>query len=230
MNSYKHIFFDLDHTLWDFEKNCAETLRDLFQIHQLSRFPISIEKLTETYMLVNNRMWYEYNRGRMTKEEIRDTRFEITFEEMGLKRSNVPASMNQDFLNLCPTKGILLPYAHEVLSYLQDNYCLHIITNGFRETQHVKISTSKLDKYFGEIINSEVCGHLKPNREIFDFAVSKASANHEHCIMIGDDLYTDVQGAKNAGLDQIYFNPKQLPHAEEITYEIKCLSELKEIF
>jgi putative hydrolase of the HAD superfamily len=229
MGIYKHIFFDLDHTLWDFEKNCAKTLQELFVSYELDQHKIEVENFIEKYTLVNNRMWHEYNRGSITKEDIRNSRFELTFKELGLEKVSVPTSMNEDFLNTCPTKGILFPHVHEVLTYLNDKYSLHIITNGFKETQHIKISTSNLDKYFTEIINSELCGYLKPDKRVFDYAVNKVNAACTDCIMIGDNMYTDILGAKNAGLDQIFFNPNEIEHKEEITHEIKSLNELMNI-
>ena len=229
MSSYKHLFFDLDHTLWDFDANCSETLQELHGVYGLEKYQIRLEDFIEKYKLINNRMWYDYNRGKISKEEIRDTRFELTFEELGVERSLTPPTLNKDFINICPTKANLFPFAHEVLSYLGQKYTLHIITNGFRETQDVKITTTKLDMYFQEIINSELCGYLKPDKRIFEYAILKNKAHARDCLMIGDDLYTDVHGARNAGLDQVFFNPKELEHEEEVTYEIKCLSELKKI-
>lgn len=229
MTSYKHIFFDLDHTLWDFERNCAETLTELFAGYSLQKLGIDLAQFIIKYRVVNDRMWFDYNRGKITKEEIRDTRFEITFEELGLCRTLTPPQLNEDFINICPTKGNLFPFAHEVLTYLMKKYELHIITNGFGETQHVKLCSSGLENYFREIVNFDKCGFLKPDRRIFDYAIKKNNALPEHCIMIGDDLYTDVQGARNAGLDQVYFNPKQVTHQEAVTHEIRCLSELMHI-
>lgn len=231
MKKYKHLYFDLDHTLWDFEKNCAETLSELFLHFNLSRYGIEVNAFIEAYQKVNYQMWHEYNRGRLQKNRIRSERFGNTFELLGLNRNEVPAGMNEEFLKRCPSKGNVIPFAHETLTYLSEkNYTLHIITNGFKETQHIKISSSNLDSYFDKVINSEICGFSKPDRKIFDYAIALSEADCKECIMIGDDLYTDIQGAKNAGMDAIYYNPKKNPHNETVTFEISCLSELMKIF
>jgi putative hydrolase of the HAD superfamily len=231
MKKYKHIYFDLDHTLWDFEKNCSETLNELFIQYNFAAFGIEATNFIEAYQKVNYKMWDEYNRGRITKSQIRSERFGNTFEELGLDRKSVPQDLNESFLKICPGKGNVIPYTHEVLNYLTDKkYILHIITNGFKETQHIKISTSKLEAYFDKVINSELCGFSKPDKKIFDYARNLSNADCEECIMIGDDLFTDIGGAQNAGIDSVFFNPKQIKHEGNPTFEISCLSELKKLF
>ena len=231
MKKYKHIYFDLDHTLWDFEKNCKETLNELFIDFNLSNLGIQVTDFIEAYQNINQEMWYLYNRGKLNKSQIRSERFGNTFERMGLKRNDVPSELNDEFLKLCPAKGNVIPFAHDVLAYLSGkNYSLHIITNGFKETQHIKITSSNLNVYFDKIINSEICGVSKPDRKIFDYAMELNGTTCEECIMVGDDLYTDIQGANNAGMDSVYYNPKQQSHNKEMTFEISCLSELKKIF
>ncbi|MFN3405255.1 MAG: YjjG family noncanonical pyrimidine nucleotidase [Cytophagaceae bacterium] len=231
MKNYKHIFFDLDHTLWDFEKNCTETLQELYDLHRMSEFQsFSVQDFIKEYLFVNDSMWKDFNAGLLTKKDIRDLRFKYTFERLGVEEKHIPMTINEEFLRLCPAKGHLLPYAHDVLSYLHKKYILHILTNGFTETQHIKISTSNLRIYFNEIIHSEHVGYPKPDKRIFEFAINKAKAGScEDCIMIGDDLEADILGARNAGMDHIFLNRKNLKHSEEVMFEIKCLSELYKI-
>jgi putative hydrolase of the HAD superfamily len=230
MPSYKHILFDLDHTLWDFEKNCSETLQELYVSHDLNRFELfGVDDFIYQYKIINNRMWKEYNSGRITKDEIRSNRFGLTFLQLGLTISDLPEKINEDFLRICPAKSHLLPHAHQVLRYLKSKYTLHILTNGFLETQNIKINSSGIENYFDEIVNSESCGYLKPDKKIFDYTLNKIKAACHDCLMIGDDLEADVIGAKNAGIDHIYFNPKKEKHNETVTHEISCLSELMTI-
>jgi putative hydrolase of the HAD superfamily len=227
MTPYKHILFDLDHTLWDFEKNCSETLRELYVSHDLKSFQkFEVEDFIYQYKIINNRMWKEYNSGKITKEEIRSNRFGLTFLNLGLTVLDLPEKINEDFLRICPTKSNLLPHTHQVLTYLKSRYSLHILTNGFLETQNIKINSSGIENYFNEIVNSESCGFLKPDKKIFDYTLEKIKAVSHHCLMIGDDLEADMIGAKNAGIDHIYFNPKKEKHNEKVTHEISCLSEL----
>ena len=125
--------------------------------------------------------------------------------------------------------GHVIPGALEILEYLGSSYRMHIITNGFSDIQHIKLSTTGLEKYFDQIIISSVTQYRKPDKEIFDLAFERAGASPESSLMIGDSLISDMKGAKNALVDQVYYNPNRIPHNEEITYEIHHLSELKEI-
>ncbi|HEX8548098.1 MAG TPA: YjjG family noncanonical pyrimidine nucleotidase [Cytophagaceae bacterium] len=226
---YKHILFDLDHTLWDFDKNCSETLEELYQQYNLSTNGFSLEDLIVTYKHINSIMWKDYHHHKISKEEIRSQRFVLTFKFLGVDERRIPAALNDDFMRICPTKSNLIPYAREVLSYLKDSYQLHILTNGFKESQDLKINSSQIRAYFKEIINSEICGFLKPDKKMFDFAINKIAAEAKDCVMIGDDLVADVLGAKGAGIDHVYYNPLKTKHSESLTYEINCLSELKSI-
>lgn len=229
MKQYQHIFFDLDHTLWDFDKNCSETLIELYERFEFQTHGFTAIELIEKYKEINYRMWDDYNRGKITKEEIRSTRFQLTFKELGADESLVPENLNEEFLKICPAKGHVFPYTHETLDYLSSKYTLHIITNGFKETQAIKISTSRLDTYFSTVVLAESCGYSKPDQLIFEYALKQSGANKTNSIMIGDDLYTDMYGARNAGLDQIFFNPTKQIHSEIVTHEISCISELAKL-
>jgi len=226
---YKHIFFDLDHTLWDFEKNCAETLLELYDRHSLHKHRFDAEQFVNAYQDINRVLWKDLHAGKLDKYYIRQWRFILTFKQLGLHEEDVPANLEEQFLQLCPAKSNVVPHAHEVLEYLKGKYTLHVITNGFYDIQQIKLSAARLGGYFNEIINSESCGHMKPDRRIFEFSLNKAKAKPEECIMIGDDLDADVIGARNAGIDQVFFNPKHEPHAERVSYEISSLRELLEI-
>ena len=224
---YKHIFFDLDHTLWDFEKNCAETLLELYDTHSLNKHKgFGAEEFIRTYQQINKDLWKDFHAGKLDKDYIRSKRFILTFKELGLKEADVPMGLEQQFLQICPEKSNVIPYAHEVLTYLKEKYTLHIITNGFHEMQGIKLSAAKLESYFVEVINSESCGYLKPDKRIFDYTLNLVKAKSSECLMVGDDLGADILGAKNAGIDQVFFNPAQEPHTEEISYEINSLKEL----
>lgn len=227
---YKHILFDLDHTLWDFDKNCAETLLELYHRHDMGKHKhFGVEEFVKTYQQINRRLWDDFHAGKLSKHDIRHTRFILTFAELGLQESDVPHGLEEQFLQLCPSKSNVLPYAHEVLTYLKQKYVLHIITNGFFEVQNIKMSSAQLGSYFNEVINSESCGHMKPDKRIFEYTLGRINAKPEECLMVGDDLEADVKGARNAGIDQVYFNPHQESHSEKISYEINSLKELLDI-
>jgi putative hydrolase of the HAD superfamily len=227
MKKYEHIFFDLDHTLWDFSTNCAETLSELYNEHRLQNLGISAEEFIVAYRTINDKMWADFHHGKTTKEEIRDKRFLYTFELLKLKSSDIPEGIDNQFLEICPTKSHVFPHTFDVLNYLSENYILHILTNGFSETQFIKVKSAKLDPYFEHVIHSEMSGHLKPDKRMFDYALNKANAKAQQSIMIGDDLFADVLGAKNAGIAQVFVNRNNEQHSETITHEVDCLSTLK---
>jgi len=229
MKQYSHIIFDLDHTLWDFTANSNATLKILHDRHSLQDFEIVLEEFMEHYQVVNDQMWYDYNRGNITKEDIRSKRFKITFSRVGLVNDKLADLINEEYLEMCPAMGHLIPRALEVLEYLKEKYRLHILTNGFSEIQGIKMQTSGLLPYFQEVVNSDISGFLKPDKRIFDFTLGKIQAACHDCVMIGDDLHADVIGARNAGIDHIYFNRKKALHNELVTHEIGCLSELLKI-
>lgn len=230
MKAYKHIFFDLDHTLWDFDKNSTETLLELFTMYDLKNLGVkSFESFHSAYKNRNEMMWEEYRLGKIDKATLRDKRFIFTFWDLGLDPESAPKGLSDDYIKLSPARKNLFPHSHEVLTYLKAKYKLHIITNGFEEAQHIKLEASDLKKYFEEIIISERTGFKKPDIRIFDYSAKLAKANSEECIMIGDGLEVDVLGALSAGWDAVYFNPGKTPHSENLKFEIASLDELKQI-
>ena len=228
---YQHIFFDLDHTLWDFETNADETLRHLFDLHNLGRYgTFTVEEFIRVYSDINHALWRLYQGGKITQTQLRAVRFVRTLGKLGVPEDEVPADISRQFTDILPQKTAVFPYTYEVLDYLRDKgYRLHLITNGFRDIQYIKLSASNLTDYFQEIVTSECCGHLKPDSRIYQHALERTGATAPESIMIGDNLECDVLGAYNAGLDQVYFNPEKRRHFAQTTYEISCLSELKQI-
>mgnify|MGYP003575992976 CR=1 FL=1 len=223
----RHIFFDLDHTLWDFDKNAEETLHELYQTHSLASLGLSCPyTFIETYTRNNHLLWAEYHLGKITKEHLRTTRFSSTFLELGLSAEHVPAAFEDDYVRICPTKTNLFPQAHETLSYLRQKYKLHLISNGFKESTELKIQVTGLAKYFENIIISEVIGVNKPDKAIFQFALDAAGAKKEESIMIGDSIEADIRGALNFGMEAIYFNPMNKEKPADVTRQITCLDEL----
>ena len=152
MHLVKHIFFDLDRTLWDFEKNAFETLAELFQLHALqSRGVSSLEDFINCYKKHNESLWALYREGKVTKEILRSKRFRLALDEFGIQDDYLAKKLGDQYIQQCPLKTNMFPFTHEVLSYLQEKYHLHIITNGFEEVQHVKLEQSKLSHYFEQI-------------------------------------------------------------------------------
>jgi len=227
MNKYRHLFFDLDHTIWDFDKNAEETLHELYGIYGLKDLGLhSADLFIETYTRNNHRLWAEYHMGKISKAELREARFKQTFLDLGLHPEVIPVGFEDDYVKLCPTKTNLFPDAHETLQYLQAKYTLHLISNGFRESQDVKISGTNLGGYFKHIILSEEVGVNKPDAAIFEHALNLAVATKSESLMIGDSLEADVYGALNFGMDAIYFNPNGLAKPDDVPMQIIHLKEL----
>ena len=231
MKKYKAIFFDLDHTLWDFEANSRTAISELFHTHNLNSFGIaSSDDFIKIYKEVNTKMWDEYHRNLINKEHLRYGRFERALSHFGVQKRELTERLSTEYLDICPVKTILLPGAIKVLELLKQNHSLHIITNGFKEVQYLKIRNSGLMPYFDHIHISEEIGFKKPEPEIFNYACKQARAVSEECIMIGDNLETDIAGARNANVDHIFFNPEKIMHNADVNLEIAHLEELLPLF
>ncbi|HEX4373925.1 MAG TPA: YjjG family noncanonical pyrimidine nucleotidase, partial [Puia sp.] len=215
---YRHLFFDLDHTIWDFEANSKQTLLQLYQDLNLEKKGIDdFEKFHKNYLVHNDKLWERYRNGFIKVDELRWKRMWLTLLDFKNGDEVLAREMGNIFLELLPTRKILFPYTIEILNYLTEKkYQLHLITNGFEKTQHSKLKNSGLDKFFKEVITSESSNSLKPHKEIFDFALSKTGAKKEESIMIGDSLEADVYGALNFGMDAIYFNPFNAPKPGDV--------------
>lgn len=231
MSPYKHIFFDLDRTLWDMESNSRQTLMELLHKYDLQgRGVADLETFIERYNVINHQLWSDYSANKLDKESLRYGRFRKSFALYGIHDEDLAIDFGNDYVAQGPLKSNLIPHTIEVLEHLEPNYELHIITNGFEEAQHVKIERSGLKKYFKEIITSERAGWKKPDTRIFDFSLKAAGATPQNSIMIGDSLEADVVGAREAGWAHIYFNPNQEPHQEDVMHEIQSLKELTNFF
>jgi len=224
---YKHIFFDLDHTIWDFDKNAEETLYELYDIYRLNEIGLpSAAIFIETYTRNNHLLWAEYHTGKITKDELRETRFKRTFLELGVHPDVLPLAFEDDYVKLCPTKTNLFPHAHETLQYLQKKYRLHLISNGFKESSELKVGNTNIGCYFQNIVISEIVGVNKPDPAIFEHALALAGATKNESLMIGDSLEADVYGALNFGMDAIYFNPFNAPKPDNVPLQVTHLKEL----
>lgn len=228
---YQHIFFDLDHTLWDFDRNAEETLIELFHSYQLKTLGIdSCEQFIALYTKNNHQLWADYHLGKITKDFLRAERFSKTFKQLGVNPEAIPPQFEDDYVNISPTKTHLFEGAKEVLAYLNEKYTLHIISNGFKETTLTKMHHSNLYPYFKSIIISEDVGVNKPNPLIFQHALTRAKAQKMESIMIGDSLEADIDGALNFGIDAIFFNPTEKEKPRHVPFQINHLKTLMQLF
>ncbi|MBD80716.1 MAG: noncanonical pyrimidine nucleotidase, YjjG family [Crocinitomicaceae bacterium] len=225
-----HVFFDLDHTLWDFETNSREALSEIFEKFDLGnrgvRGPIDFIRV---YEKINHRMWDEYRKGERSKARLRKDRFPTALSLFEIKDNDLAIEINEYYLEHSPRKPNLFDHAHNTLDYLSEKYKLYIITNGFQEIQTIKMHNSGLDHYFEETITSEMVGVRKPDPKIFAYALNRGNARPDQSVMIGDDADVDVVGAQKCGMKGIFFNPNEIGHEKEVDKEISSLSELKSI-
>lgn len=229
---YRHLFFDLDHTLWDFEINAKETLQDVFEINTLQEIGITDQVyFVERYCYHNDVLWKKYTEGKIRQDQLRWKRMWLTLLDFKIAREDLAKKMASEFLERLPYKRNIFPYAKEILQYLLDkNYRLHLITNGFDHIQNEKLKSSGLCHYFEEVITSESSNSLKPHRAIFEFAIVKTGAQKKESIMLGDNLDADIKGAMEAGLDTVFVNHLKIKSNIHPTYTIHHLQELETIF
>jgi putative hydrolase of the HAD superfamily len=229
---YKHLFFDLDHTLWDFDANAKATLTDLFATFALDKKVIAdFDNFYRKYLYHNEILWNKYHHGQITADELKWKRMWRTLLDFKIGDEPLAKELSAAFMELLPTKKNVFPHTFEILDYLlAKNYTLHLITNGFEKTQWSKLNNSGMAKYLTHVITSEASSSLKPKKEIFDFALQQASATLSQSIMLGDNLDADIQGAMNAGMDTVFVNHVNASTSLQPTYTIYHLQELENIF
>lgn len=223
LNGITDVFFDLDHTLWDFEKNSALTFDKIFKLNNVE---VNLDDFLQQYIPINFKYWKLYREERIKKEALRFTRLNETFQALEVQVADkIIHQLSEDYIKYLSTFNFLIEDATSILEYLRSNYRLHIITNGFDEVQYKKMDKSNIIHYFETITNSELAGVKKPNPKIFNYALDLAKVNAGRSIMIGDSLEADVEGALNMGMDAIFFNP----NTTHFNGGIKGVSKLIEI-
>ena len=228
---YKHLFFDLDHTLWDFETNSRETLHELFLLHNLHQTVTpDFAAFYTIYSYHNKKLWDRYHHGFITQQELKWKRMWHALLEFKIGDETLSKQLSHEYLERLPVKKALFPYAVEILEYLKNKgYILHLITNGFEKVQWLKLENAGIGHYFSAVITSELACCLKPQKEIFDFAIGKAGCCYAECLMLGDNLDADIQGAMNAGMDTVFVNHIREETTLKPTHTIYHLKELEAI-
>jgi putative hydrolase of the HAD superfamily len=226
---YNHLFFDLDHTLWDFDANARATLEQLhIDLRLVEKGVHDFDLFHKNYLQHNEKLWARYRNGYIKQEELRLKRMWLTLLDFRIADEALARQLSELFLQLLPMRTILFPDTKETLQYLSGKgYSLHLITNGFEETQHNKLKSSGLDIFFKEVVTSESSNSLKPQKEIFEYALNKTGASVAESLMIGDSIEVDIAGAMSVGMDQVHVNYQGLPQDLTPTYTVASLKELK---
>ncbi len=229
MSKYKHIFFDFDNTLWDFTYNSKESLKEIFEKHNFAENFENFDTFYEIYEKNNAELWELYRQGNISKDSLTAQRFSFAAEKKSRSELN-SIQLNSEYLSFSSKKTKIIENANVLLKYLRGKYIINILTDGFFEVQMVKLRNSKLSAYVSQIITAEEVGFLKPNKELFDFALEASDAKPEESIMIGDNYETDIIGAKDAGIDQIFFNRQnRKDFTIKPTYVVENLKDIMNI-
>lgn len=227
LKKYQHIFFDLDRTLWDFDAAAEVAFERIYEKYNLKSLGIpSAHEFHEVYHPLNEQLWVQYRADKITKDDLNRTRFVLPLEHYGIHDTDLADHLSEDYVYWSPRIVRLVPGTMELLEYLKPKYHLHLITNGFQEVQHTKLSGSGLEPYFETLTVSEEVGVKKPNPEIFHYALRKAGAKAEESLMIGDEMAVDIDGARAAGMDTLLFHPTEDRVEGECTYEVRSLMEI----
>lgn len=226
MTNIKHVFFDLDHTLWDFEKNSALTFQQVFENQKIL---ITVDDFLNAYKPINLKYWKLYRNEKVTKDDLRFYRLKETFDALNYSISDDLVNfISESYIDFLPNYNHLFDGTLDLLDYLKEKYHLHIITNGFQEVQSLKMEKSGLSSYFKQIITSESVGLKKPNPKIFEFALQISEATLDNSIMIGDSLEADIQGALDFGIKAIHCNFEQVVIENKEIISVKSLVEIKQ--
>ncbi len=224
-SKYKYFLFDLDRTIWDFDTNARE---NVYRLLDKFGFPDLDKSLFySTYDAINHRLWTDYEKGIITKDQLRGERFRLTFAEFGIDATEMADAFGEEYLDTMPERNALMPYALEVLQEIKSSGAkMAIISNGFKEVQYRKLQNSKIDGFFEAVVISEEVGFHKPSPLIFKHAVNAIGAVKSESLMIGDDFGNDIEGAQVFGIDQFFYNYKQIPCDGGPTYDSSDLRDL----
>jgi len=208
VRKYRHLFFDLDHTLWDFRTNSRAVLLELHAELKLEERGIPEAGFASVYEAVNAELWKSYDGGVIPKDVLRALRFRKSLEHFKVKDARLAKQLEETYMDRCPNRSALNPGVFELLQALRQHYRMHIITNGFLETQTLKLAASGIRPFFDVLLTSEQAGANKPSARIFRHALRSAGAKTSESLMIGDNVVADIAGARNAGIDQAHYSPE----------------------
>lgn len=228
---YKFVFIDLDDTIWDFHANARSSLHEIFEKKNFAQYFNNFEQYFEIYAKRNLELWDQYGKGTISKDELNLERFLHPLREVGINDPELATVIGKEYLELLPTRTELVPFARELLDYLSARYPLTIVSNGFIEVQYRKLKSCQIEHYFSHVVLSEAAGALKPDKQIFEYALQLNGATAAETIMIGDSFEADIRGAQNAGIDQIFFNlnREMSEKVDSATWQVQRLEEILEI-
>lgn len=231
MKQYSHLLIDLDHTLWDFDANCRETLEMLYNSYKLRSKGInSVNTFFKQYLKVNNKQWSLYNENKITKEEIREQRFVEVLGYFGVQDKQLALELEDKYLDICPKNGLLVDGARAFLEHVKNDFELIIITNGFNVTQGIKMDCSNISNYFSTVFTSESTGFKKPDPRFFEHVLHELGVSKEDCLVIGDNPNSDIHGANRMQIHSCWINTQGYKKRMSSTYYVDTMHELIKLF
>lgn len=229
MKHITHLFFDLDHTLWDYDTNAQIVLQDIYQRYEVSAIlQVPYEAFSAMFFKVNKELWYAFHKGEINKDAIRKERFSRIFKNCGVPETDLCDKIGQYYLMTCPKQSAVMPDAIMTLNYLSKKYHMSIITNGFDDVQLIKLKASGLKRFFKHVFTPDTIGYKKPAKEIFEHAMKTVQTTNRQTLMIGDNPNTDISGARNSGITPLLYNPTGLTRSD-CQLQIQHLSELMKL-
>ncbi len=230
MINYSTILVDIDDTIWDTQNNSKEAFLEIYESHHWANYFESFNEFYEVYLPSNLELWSLYGQGKIKKEELIVQRFTRPLSPYMPINEKHAHELNKELLERVAVKTRLIPHAKEILDYLSPNYQLVVLSNGFREVQYNKLRNSGLEKYFQHVILSDEAGVNKPHPDIFSLALNLSKSKAEETIMLGDSFESDMVGAYNSGIDQVWFNPENIqPNGFTPTHTIQNLENITSI-
>lgn len=211
LSRVKHIFFDLDHTLWDFEQNARICLTEIFHDHRIAALGVTdFDLFFSIFSEVNRQFWYLLDTQQITHQELRRERFKATLDKCAVTISvEQSEAMNAQFLALLPKQSQLMPYTLQLLTTLHPHFHLHVLSNGFELVQRQKMASGGILDFFQHVITNDVAQAHKPSPAMFDFALSRIQSTPEEALMVGDNWVADIEGAIQMGIPAIHYDPAQ---------------------
>ncbi|MGG0655272.1 YjjG family noncanonical pyrimidine nucleotidase [Rummeliibacillus pycnus] len=223
MSKYQTLLFDVDDTLLDFSAAEDEALHRLFAENNLEL----TDEVENRYREINTSLWSAFEEGKVSREEIVDTRFGLLFKEYGKEVDG--KLLGERYQQLIAENHDFIEDAPELINSLASQYNLYIVTNGVTKTQYKRLKDCGLYPLFKNIFVSEDTGYQKPMKEYFDYVFSRIPTFDQHStLIIGDSLSSDMKGGQNAGIDTCWFNPHHKVNNTSVKpmYEIERLEDL----
>ena len=239
MGKYKHILFDLDRTLFDFDAAEKYSFFEAFRSEGIN----GNDEIFTAYKQINRELWNMYSNGEVSLDFVHENRFAQLFSlthiqpncetwDRSLQKQINYTSLNRKFSEYLSNCNHLIPGSFALCKELSACYTLSIVTNGVTAIQKKRISKSSINDFFSFVFISEEIGIQKPDIRFFNHVLSILEiGNPSQVLIIGDSLISDIKGGNDANIHTCWFNPRNEMNSCGIVpiYEIGCLDDVMDI-